>query len=276
MPAPFWKPPIAACWASTAIPSDRARRRRWWRFIAGRLTLVQGEFSQMDKYLAAAGEEGTNGVVLDLGVSSFQFDEPARGFSFRADGPLDMRMSASGLSRRRCGQHRRRKDLGRHHRALWRGTPSAAHRARHHRRASHHRHQRSWPRWSRARRAPQRRASHPSRHAHFPGSAHPCERRTGRTSNAALEAATRALLARGPPRRGVVPFARRPHRQALSSANTAPPRRALRAMLPQTRRAPNPLFAFSPRVRARRATTEIAHNPRARSAKLRAAERLAA
>jgi 16S rRNA (cytosine1402-N4)-methyltransferase len=62
----------------------------------GRLTLMHGAFSEMDRLLAAAGVGGTNGVVLDLGVSSFQFDEPSRGFSFRADGPLDMRMSADG------------------------------------------------------------------------------------------------------------------------------------------------------------------------------------
>ncbi|HEY0105827.1 MAG TPA: 16S rRNA (cytosine(1402)-N(4))-methyltransferase RsmH [Rhizomicrobium sp.] len=63
--------------------------------FAGRLTLVQGEFSQMQAYLAGAR---TDGVVLDLGVSSFQFDQPARGFSFRENGPLDMRMSRDGLS----------------------------------------------------------------------------------------------------------------------------------------------------------------------------------
>ena len=63
--------------------------------FGGRLTLVQGEFSHLDTLLGGAR---TNGVVLDLGVSSFQFDEPDRGFSFRADGPLDMRMSREGES----------------------------------------------------------------------------------------------------------------------------------------------------------------------------------
>lgn len=62
--------------------------------FGGRLTLVHGEFSQLESYL----DEKTNGVVLDLGVSSFQFDEPARGFSFQGNGPLDMRMSRDGVT----------------------------------------------------------------------------------------------------------------------------------------------------------------------------------
>jgi 16S rRNA (cytosine1402-N4)-methyltransferase len=74
-------------------PDAIARGQALVERFAGRLTLVQGEFSRMEEFTQA-----TDGVVLDLGVSSFQFDQPARGFSFREDGPLDMRMSLSGES----------------------------------------------------------------------------------------------------------------------------------------------------------------------------------
>jgi 16S rRNA (cytosine1402-N4)-methyltransferase len=74
-------------------PAAIARGQALVERFGGRLTLVQGEFSRMNEFAGAS-----DGVVLDLGVSSFQFDEPARGFSFREDGPLDMRMSLSGES----------------------------------------------------------------------------------------------------------------------------------------------------------------------------------
>jgi 16S rRNA (cytosine1402-N4)-methyltransferase len=62
----------------------------------GRLHLIEGSFGAMLPLLREAGIDRLDGVVLDLGVSSFQIDSPARGFSFRADGPLDMRMGQSG------------------------------------------------------------------------------------------------------------------------------------------------------------------------------------
>jgi 16S rRNA (cytosine1402-N4)-methyltransferase len=62
---------------------------------AGRLRLVEGRFGDMTRLL---GDEKVAGVALDLGVSSPQIDDPARGFSFRADGPLDMRMGRDGES----------------------------------------------------------------------------------------------------------------------------------------------------------------------------------
>lgn len=63
-----------------------------------RLKLIEGRFGEMDRLLAAHGVGKVHGVALDLGVSSRQFGDAARGFSFRLDGPLDMRMGRSGLT----------------------------------------------------------------------------------------------------------------------------------------------------------------------------------
>jgi 16S rRNA (cytosine1402-N4)-methyltransferase len=64
----------------------------------GRLTLIAGRFGEMETLLGAAGGGYFDGVALDLGFSSMQADQAERGFSFRADGPLDMRMSGDGES----------------------------------------------------------------------------------------------------------------------------------------------------------------------------------
>ena len=63
---------------------------------AGRLELREARFGDLDTEAEAAGAAPLDGVVLDIGVSSMQLDQEARGFSFRHDGPLDMRMEGRG------------------------------------------------------------------------------------------------------------------------------------------------------------------------------------
>ncbi len=83
-------------WAIDRDPDAIARGAALAARYSGRLHLIQGQFGDMLALLAENGVAALDGVMLDLGVSSFQLDDPARGFSFRTDGPLDMRMSRNG------------------------------------------------------------------------------------------------------------------------------------------------------------------------------------
>jgi 16S rRNA (cytosine1402-N4)-methyltransferase len=77
----------------TAVARGRELATRW-----PNLTVLEGRFGDMAELLGAHGMRQLDGVVLDLGVSSMQLDEAARGFSFALDGPLDMRMSGAGIT----------------------------------------------------------------------------------------------------------------------------------------------------------------------------------
>jgi len=73
-------------------PAAISRARSWADEFGGRLLLIERPFAELEAGLAGVGIDAVDGAVFDLGVSSMQLDEAARGFSFRADGPLSMRM----------------------------------------------------------------------------------------------------------------------------------------------------------------------------------------
>jgi 16S rRNA (cytosine1402-N4)-methyltransferase len=76
-------------------PDALASSRERLRPFGGRVTLAQAAFRELPGVWAAAGEEPLAGAVLDLGLSSRQIDDPARGMSFAREGPLDLRMDRS-------------------------------------------------------------------------------------------------------------------------------------------------------------------------------------
>jgi 16S rRNA (cytosine1402-N4)-methyltransferase len=79
----------------------------------GRLTVVEANFSEMLEIAPRHGFDQVDGILFDFGVSSMQLDEAARGFSFRFDGPLDMRMSAKGVSAAEVVNKYEERDLAR-------------------------------------------------------------------------------------------------------------------------------------------------------------------
>jgi 16S rRNA (cytosine1402-N4)-methyltransferase len=237
---------------------------------AGRLVVTEDRFSNLEGVARACGYDAVDGVVFDLGVSSMQLDEGARGFSFRRDGPLDMRMGGSGPSAADVVRHAPERDLApiigalgeeRHARAVARAIVRA-------------------------------RAEAPiettgalaeivGRVVHArPGAIHPATRTfqalrifvNEELSElvAALHAAERILSPGG--RLVVVSFHSLEDRIVKSFLAARGKRSAGSRHAPETKQAPASLRILTGRA-VTAEETEILANPRARSAKLRAAER---
>ncbi|MBL6945620.1 MAG: 16S rRNA (cytosine(1402)-N(4))-methyltransferase RsmH [Rhodospirillales bacterium] len=85
-------------WGIDRDPEAVARGAELSKEYPNRLTVIGGRYGDMERILAEAGVDAVDGVALDIGVSSMQIDDASRGFSFRGDGPLDMRMDKAGTS----------------------------------------------------------------------------------------------------------------------------------------------------------------------------------
>ena len=196
---------------------------------------------------------------------------PERGFSFRLDGPLDMRMGDDGPSAADVVARASERDLAaiiatlgeeRHARAVARAIVARARRAP----IAHHARARRYRRARRARAA----GRHPSGHPHVPGAAHLRQRRARRAGRG-LAAAERVLKPGG--RLVVVAFHSLEDRIVKTFSPSAAGVRAGSRHLPQTSRQLPPTFALLTKRPVTPDEAEVAANPRARSAKLRAAER---
>jgi len=240
---------------------------------AGRLTLVEARFSELDAVADGLGHAAVDGVVIDLGVSSMQLDNAERGFSFRLDGPLDMRMGTDGISAADVVAQATERDLAniifqlgeeRHSRAVARAIVAARQLA---------------PIETTA-----RLAEIVSRVVHAkPGAIHPATRTFQGLRlfvneelaelAAGLAAAERVLKPGG--RLAVVSFHSLEDRIVKTFLNERGSMPAVSRHQPDAV-GPAPTFRILTKRPLTPDETEIAANPRARSAKLRAAERVAA
>jgi 16S rRNA (cytosine1402-N4)-methyltransferase len=256
-----------------ALDRDPTAITAGWELVdaaGGRLTLIEQQFSALD---AVAEPGSVAGVVLDIGVSSMQIDDPARGFSFRLDGPLDMRMGSDGPSAADLVAHASERDLAdvifrlgeeRHARAVARAIVKARTEA---------------PITTTARLA----AIVARVVRGKPGEIHPATRtfqalrmavndELGELA-AALAAAERVLAPGG--RLVVVSFHSLEDRLVKTFLATRSGAGGVSRHLPETAR-PAPSFTLLGRRPVIADDAEVAANPRARSAKLRAAVRTAA
>ena len=214
----------------------------------------------MDRVLAERGIGLVDAIALDIGVSSMQLDRADRGFSFSADGPLDMRMSKSGPTAAEFLNEADEAEIARVLDDYGEEPRARADRPRHRRRPADRARPASWPRSSAAPSAIAR-AEERSGDPHLPGDPHPSERRA-RRARAGARGRRAVAEARRPARGGHLPQPRGPHRQALlprpqrsdasrvapSPGRSARPRTDIRTGRQAGLARPRPRLARNPRV----------------------------